>query len=417
MIKIKFLGALSEVGASAILLKIRNKKFVLDYGIKQTEKEPIFPPIINYFDAIFLSHSHLDHCGALPILIKNRNVPIFSLEINKYLTNLLLIDTLKIAKEENYSLPFSKKDIKQTEKCFAAINYRETLIFEDIEIKFFDAGHIPGSAMIFLKYDKNSILYTGDFNYNDTRLVKGCDKEIPKPKILIIESTYSYKDHPDREKEEKRFCEEIKKVLENNGIVLISAFAISRAQEIMLILKEHLNKKFYLDGLAKQVSKLFLKYSNLLKDKKKYRKALKKAKFVKSKKERKKIVNESCIILTPSGMLNGGPVVDYIKMLYKDENSALFLTGFQAPETPGRKLLEQGKFIYKDIELDVKMRVLSFDFSAHAGKTELFKFIEELEPEIIFCVHGDYTIEFAEELKSKGFNAIAPTKENNLFKF
>ncbi len=416
--KIKFLGALNEVGASGIAIKTNDKIFILDYGIKPTEKEPIFPAQIQNYDAIFLSHAHLDHCGAIPLLIKQKEVPIFSLKINKEISELLILDTIKIAKEENYELPYSKKHVERTIKNFHFVDYNEVLIFDDVEIRFFDAGHIPGSAMLYFKTSKNSILYTGDFNTLDTRLIKGCEKNLPTPKILITECTYSYTDHPKREEEEKKFVEKIKETLENNGIALISAFAVSRAQEIILILYEYLKKKIYLDGMAKDVTKIYLKYKKLLKDKKTFRKAIKKVKFVENEKERREIIKKPNIIISPSGMLRGGAIIDYIKKLYKDENSTLFLTGFQAPDTPGRKLLESGKFIdeKENICLDLKMKYEKFDFSSHVGRSDLINFIKKLNPEIIFCIHGDYAKEFASELKELGFKAFAPSLKNNIFK-
>jgi putative mRNA 3-end processing factor len=153
----------------------------------------------------------------------------------------------------------------------------------------------------------------------------------------------------------------------------------------------------------------------LLKEPNSLDRALKKVDYVGSQKARKKALKQPSVILTTSGMLNGGPVVWYLKKLYSDRRSSLVLTGWQLEDTPGKILLETGRFITKDLDLEVKMFVKRLDFSAHAGRSELFEFVEKLSPEKIFCIHGDHTEEFASELREKGFNAVAPLANNRIF--
>jgi putative mRNA 3-end processing factor len=118
-------------------------------------------------------------------------------------------------------------------------------------------------------------------------------------------------------------------------------------------------------------------------------------------------------------MLQAGPIVFYLKNLYNKRNCSLVLTGWQLEGTPGKILLETGKYINEKINLNfkVKMFLKRLDFSAHVGKSGLFKFIERVNPEKVFCVHGDHTQEFANELREKGFNAIAPLVNNRVFTF
>jgi putative mRNA 3-end processing factor len=116
-------------------------------------------------------------------------------------------------------------------------------------------------------------------------------------------------------------------------------------------------------------------------------------------------------------MLNGGPVVWYIKQLHAREDCSLLLTGFQVEDTPGRTLMETGHFMQKGIDLDVKMMVKRLDFSAHIGRSDLYRFIKNLNPQKIFCMHGDNTEDFANELRNKGFDAIAPVANNRIFNF
>lgn len=414
--KISFLGAMGCVGASGILVEEKDTKLVLDYGTKPREIPPIFPLPVERPLAVLLSHSHLDHSGALPLLVKEYSTPIYSININKELVELLLEDSIKVSAEEGYELPFSSYDVKQTVKNFVDVSYNKKIKIGDFNVTFFDAGHIPGSSMIFLESEKTNILYTGDFNTLDTRLIEGCEKSLPKVKNLIIESTYADRDHPNREEEEKELIRLIDESISEDEPVIIAAFAVGRAQEILLILYNYgINYPIYMDGMAKKATTIISKYKNLLKDRKKFEDALDFVNFVKPEK-RKKIIKQACVIITTSGMLNGGPVVYYINKLYKKEKASLILTGWQIEGTPGRILLETGKFIYDNKELDVRMKVKRLDFSAHLGRSELFKFVEKLNPEKVFCIHGDHTQEFAEELKREGFDAVAPLANERIFK-
>ncbi|MCS7106317.1 MAG: MBL fold metallo-hydrolase, partial [Candidatus Aenigmarchaeota archaeon] len=157
------------------------------------------------------------------------------------------------------------------------------------------------------------------------------------------------------------------------------------------------------------------KHNRLLKNQKSLDKALEKVEYVNSQRMRKRIIKEPCVILSTSGMLSGGPIVEYIKRLYSREDCSLILTSFQLEGTPGKILLETGRYINEELNLEVRMQVKRLDFSSHVGRKELFEFIEKVSPEKVFCVHGDHTQEFAFELREKGFNAVAPLANNRIF--
>lgn len=167
--------------------------------------------------------------------------------------------------------------------------------------------------------------------------------------------------------------------------------------------------------MAKKAITIINQHKSLLKESKSLDRALEKVEYVTSGRMRKRIVRNPCVILTTSGMLQGGPVVHYLKKLYNRENCSLVLTGFQVEGTAGKTLLETGRYITKELNLDVKMVVKRLDFSSHLGKSELFKFIEKVNPEKVFCVHGEHTEEFAQELREKGWDAIAPLANNRIF--
>jgi putative mRNA 3-end processing factor len=413
--KIEFLGAMGCVGASGVLVEENNDKIVLDYGIKPREIPPKFPLPVEKPKAVLLSHSHLDHCGSVPLLVKKYSTPIYSLDVTRDLTELLLEDSIKVSREEGVELPFNEFDIKQTIKNFVFVDYNKPFKIGNFQVTYFDAGHIPGSAMIFVESKKTNVLYTGDFNDINTRLVEKCEDDLPKVKNLIIESTYSDREHHDRKREEKELVKMIEETISDNQPAIVAAFAVGRAQEILLILAKHgVSYPIFMDGMAKKATTIINKYKKYLREPEDFEEALRLVTYVKGR-MRRRLVKEAACIITTSGMLTGGPVVKYIEKLHKKERASLILTGWQIEGTPGRTLLETGRFIYENFDLEVKMRVKKFDFSAHAGRKGLFEFVKRINPEKVFCVHGDHTEEFAEELKREGFDAIAPLANNRVF--
>jgi putative mRNA 3-end processing factor len=418
MVRLEFLGALSTVGASGVLVDTGTEKILLDYGTKIQELPPKFPlPFEGKPDAVCLSHAHLDHSGATALLAANgKKCPIYSANVTRPLVELLLLDSIKVSREEGVELPFTKEHVIETVRSFVPVNYRKPFKIKNTKTTFFDAGHISGSVMPFLEFDGKTLLYTGDFKTIDTRLIKGADLNLPHVDTLITESTYSDREHPDRKSQERELITLINDTLANDGIALIPCFAISRAQEILLILNKYgIDYPLYLDGMAKKATTIINQYKNLLKVPNSLDKALEKVKYVSKEKMRNKIIRQPCVIVTTSGMLTGGTCVSYIKNLYTDRDSSIILTGYQLEGTPGKTLLETGKYITEELNLEVKMFVKRLDFSSHCGKGELFGFMEKVNPEKVFCIHGDHTEEFAEELQGKGFDAVAPLANNRIF--
>ncbi|MEM5835901.1 MAG: MBL fold metallo-hydrolase [Candidatus Aenigmatarchaeota archaeon] len=409
---------MQTVGCSGILVDNGIEKILLDYGTRIREVPPTFPiPIQGKPDAILLSHCHLDHSGAIAIFSANgKDCPIYSTNVTKPLTELLLLDSLKVSHEEGVSLPFKKRDVEKTIKNFVLIPYRQEFKFRSIKFTFFDAGHVPGSAMILLRLGDKNLLYTGDLKTTDTRLLKRADLNLPRVDYLIIESTYSNREHPERKLQEKELVKIIEETLSVDGHCLIAGFAVGRLQEILVVLDKYgVDYSIYLDGMAKKATTIINQHKQFLKEPESLDKALEKVEYVGSEISRKRVLKKPGVILTTSGMLMGGPVIWYLKRLYADRRSSLVLTGWQLEDTPGRILLETGRLITKDLDLEVKMFVKRLDFSAHAGRSELFEFVEKLNPEKVFCIHGDHTEEFANELRERGFDAVAPLANNRTF--
>lgn len=415
--RLSFLGGCREVGRSAVLVDTGTENLLFDYGVKINIKPTEYPKEINTrLNAILLSHAHLDHCGAIPVLYRQRqNCPFFGLGITRTLSKMLMFDSYKIAKYENEEEKFSKRDISAAMKHFKIVKYREPFMVGKTRVTFFDAGHIPGSAIILLETQNKRILYTGDFNLSDTRLIKGVDLDLPAVDVLITESTYSDREHPDCLKEERKMIETIQETLENNGIALISCFAIARTQETLLVFDEYdLKYPIYMDGMSRKATRIINSYPDLLREYNCVGNALKRldVKFITNPSIRKKILKKPCIVITTSGMLTGGPIAHYIEKIYDREDSTLILTGFQVPGTEGAILLETGHYIHQDLDLKLKMSVRKFNFSSHAPRSELFRFVKHVNPGKVFCMHGDNAQRFAQELREEyGFDTLAPKND------
>jgi putative mRNA 3-end processing factor len=387
----------------------------MDYGVK-IDEEPIEYPqeVKEKLNSILLTHAHLDHSGAVPYLYhQGQKCPLIGQEITRPFAKMLWYDSIKIAKLEGTQCRFKKYDVQKAAKKFHVIDYKVPIKIGKTSITSYDAGHIPGSSMFMIQKNGKKILYTGDFNTDDTRLIRGCEWDIPTPDSLITESTYAGKEHPDREREEKKLMDMINTTISNEGIMIISSFAIARSQEALLILENYgVKAPVYIDGMTQRATKIIGNYPHLQARYNSVNNAVKRlgVKYIQNHNQRKKILNKPCIIITTSGMLCGGAVVYYIKRLYNREDCSLALTGFQVPDTEGDKLLKTGRYIHEDINVKVKMNVKKFDFSAHASDSDLMNFIGKIGAKKIFCVHGENTKLFADRLNSEGFDAIAPSK-------
>jgi putative mRNA 3-end processing factor len=321
--------------------------------------------------------------------------------------NLLLEDYVKVAGLTRGFSEYLKHDIAKMNKYFVPCSYNQKFKVGNLEAELFDAGHIPGSASVYLSGSKR-IMYTGDINTISTYLLGYKEIKYPKLDCLITESTYSEKEHPDRKIEENIFIEKVKEY--ENGLVLLPTFAVGRAQELLIMLNSYgIKKQIYLDGMAQKAADIILYHKNYIKDSDALKKVLKRVNFVRTRRQRDKIVRDGGIVVTTSGMLNGGPIVSYLKNSRDMKNTCLLITGYQAQGTPGEKLLKTHYFENGEYKFKVNMEIKKFDFSGHAGRSDLFNLIKRISPKKVICVHGDNTPKFAKEIKEKlNIEALAP---------
>jgi len=408
--ELTFLGGAREVGRSSVLVE-SDARLLLDYGIK-IHADTAYPmPHQGEIDAAVITHAHLDHSGFVPQLYDNDEPMWLGTPPTRTLCEILIPDCARILQRERGGLPYRHGSIKQAFENFEPVGYGQGKSIRNTRINFHEAGHITGSAIVEIQHKKSKIVYTGDFKMSQTRMHEAA-RPIKEAQALIIESTYFDREHPTRDEIESDLCQRAREVLENRGNLLLPAFAVGRTQELIRVFRAHMRDvPIYVDGMGWDASKAVAKHTNYIRNPKLFRKDLESVRHVKSRQEREKALKEPCIMIASAGMLQGGPAMSYLLMLNAREHpdrSKIVFTGYCVDGTNGHNLLNKGFVDVGGEQLKVKVPYEYLDLSAHAGREELFSFVQKSAPEKVFCMHGDKPDEFAEELKLEGFDAIAP---------
>ncbi|MCL2148792.1 MAG: MBL fold metallo-hydrolase [Methanomassiliicoccaceae archaeon] len=398
--KFRFLGGADVVGRMGMTIEGDKKTMLVEYGMSPTKppEYPITPPRV---DHVFLTHCHLDHCGLLPAVCGRDGCEVFTTPLSAEISEIMLYDSLKIAKAEGYNEPYTVEDVEKTLGLVVPFTFKETIELGNTDVTLHSAGHVPGAAMFEFKCD-NSTVYTGDLHTENQKLVLGARPV--KCKNLIIEGTYGGRNHPPRGETTDAFIAKIDEVIDRGGTVIVPCFAVGRTQEIMIILKD-LGYEMWVDGMGRSVTDLFLSYPEYLRDPRSMRSARKTFREVKNANMRKHSANGQ-IIVTTGGMLDGGPVLGYLRALKDDPKNAILLVGYQAEDTNGRLLLETGSIVLDGEMVKVKCEVRKYDFSAHAGHDELVEFARRCEPENIVLMHSETRELFLPDLQD--YNVILP---------
>lgn len=392
MTNLTFLGSCREIGRSGFFVEQNDESILVDYGVKFTTP-PSFPDMVptDTLQGIGLTHAHLDHSGGIPRVLAESDASLFCTPATRDLCTLLLRDMYKISRGP---LPYSRKDIALVKRQSQATAYEQTIpMGHHFEMTLFNAGHIPGSAMVSVRVNGKRILFTGDFNATESQLNLGARKNLPKHDVVVTESTYARRANPKREDIEVALVDTVIETLERGGTVLIPAFAVGRSQEIMCILEGHeLPRKYpmYIDGMARGVDEILVKHPEYLQSPQAFQRAVKRTHIIRDNRDRTKAVQKGGVIISPAGMLKGGASHIYFKMLHDDPKNSIVLVSYQIPGTPGAEMLATGKVTVSGRLFEVTADIRQHHLSSHSDSKGMMDMLTNIpgDPEF-YVIHGE----------------------------
>ncbi|MBX8635505.1 MAG: MBL fold metallo-hydrolase [Thermoplasmata archaeon] len=381
--KFRFFGGADEVGGLAVMLEDGFGKVMFDYGLIPRDP-PVYPLQAPPVDEIVLTHAHVDHSGMIPWLTSRYPVPVHGTMPTKDVGRLLMLDSIKVAKMEGFPEPYDPGDVDDAMKLFQVERFGHAFEIGGTEFIPRMAGHIPGAAMHEIRADRN-VLFTGDIHTAETRLVQGAEEV--KTDIMVVESTYAGREHPDRKKTEAELIDKVNDIVGRGGQAILPAFAVGRTQELLMILgKTGLN--IWVDGMGRKVNSIYNRSKDYVSSATELRKACVSAFEVQTNEDRYHS-DRADVIVTTSGMLDGGPALSYIERIKNDPKSGILISGFQVEESNGYRLLSTGQLEINGVLEKINCEVSRFDLSAHAGHSEIVSFVNRCDPETVILVHGD----------------------------
>ena len=423
-VRMTSLGGFREVGRSCILMQTRDSNVLLDCGLNvgnPKERYPFFeiPEFsVRDLDAVIISHAHLDHCGLVPFLFKyGYRGPVYSTLPTRNLSTMLQLDFVQICEKEGMMSPYSKRDVKTTVLHTIPLSWgKVTDIAPDIKLTLHNSGHILGSSIVHLHFGKGgyNFVYTGDFKFQKTRLLEKANVKFPRVEGLLLEATYGGPQDriPSRQESERELKQILNTTIKKGGKILIPVLAVGRAQELIIILEEFVTKgvienvPVFIDGLISEATAIHTANPDFLSSDLR-EKILHQGKnpflsdfftTITSHEERLDVQKGGpCIIMATSGMLIGGPSVQYLRALANDKTNALIFVSYQVSGTLGNRI-QRGfrEFQYIDAKgrtqlVKLNLNVFTLEgFSGHSSRSQISQFLRRIQPrpKIVITNHG-----------------------------
>jgi len=422
------LGGFGQVGRSCMLLTTTDSKILIDCGINPGAKSPMdsFPRLdwanitLDDLDAVVIGHAHLDHTGFLPVLCKyGYKGPIYCTEPTLPMMNLIQLDAIKVASAQGRTPMYAERDVKQIMKQAITIPYNTvTDISPDIKLVLANAGHILGSALCHFHIGNgdHNFVYSGDIKFAKSILFESANWNFPRVETLLIESTYGAKEdiQASRHEVETSFIKSVNSILKDGGKVLIPIPAVGRAQEIMMVIDQYMKSgdmveaPVFYEGMIAEASAIHEAHPEYLARELKQRiletddNPFDSEYFtnVEHPDAREEPLREGspAIIIATSGMLEGGPVLEYFKNIAPDKKNKILFVSYQVNGTLGRRVLEGAKQVSL-IGRDGKVEVVSIEcgierldgFSGHSDYNQLISFVHKLRPKLrrVLVNHGE----------------------------
>ncbi|GLV57414.1 hypothetical protein KDH_42500 [Dictyobacter sp. S3.2.2.5] len=416
-----FIGGTNEVGASCLAVQIADQWIVIDAGVRVDRSADPLPDFALLEDkevrAIFVTHAHADHIGALPLLHQAYpDAPIFASRATGLLMEVMLADAQRIMQRravDEMELPLYPSDlVERMLNQVRPLPVGEAVTIPElpeVTVIASSAGHIAGAVSFGFVAPDGSLVVSGDISVTEQRTVCGAQPPpIEKPDLLVLEATYGARLHANRQAEEQRLAQAVAEGIERGGHVLIPCFGLGRGQEVLLLLVDAQQKglipefPIYVDGLVRRVCSTYHLLPEALTprltrqiSKGYYPFAGRRITYVKDEHDREHILaGEPACIVTSSGMLTGGPSVWYASRLISDPQASILITSYQDEESPGRRLLDVADRRQDHLDLDgvstlIQCHVGKYSLSAHADAGELASYAASLQPLYVALVHGD----------------------------
>ena len=422
------LGGFGQVGRSCMLLATGESKILIDCGINPGARTPSesFPRLdwtnitLDDLDAVVIGHAHLDHTGFLPVLCKyGYKGPIYCTEPTLPMMNLIQLDAIKVASAQGRTPMYSDRDVKQIMRQAITLPYGTvTDISPDIKLVLANAGHILGSALCHFHIGNgdHNFVYSGDIKFAKSILFEAASWNFPRVETLLIESTYGAKEdiQPSRQEVESAFINAINNTLTDGGKILIPIPAVGRAQEIMMVIDHYMKSgemveaPIFTEGMISEASSIHEAHPEYL-----------------ARELRQKILETDdnpfdseyftnvehpdareeplrdgspCIILATSGMLEGGPVLEYFRNIAPDKKNKILFVSYQVNGTLGRRVLDGSRQVSlmgregKVEAVNINCGIEKLDgFSGHSDYNQLISFVHKLRPKLrrVLVNHGE----------------------------